>query len=292
MQVRGERLRVNVQLIDAATDEHLWAERYDRTLDDAFAIQSDIAQQIVAAVGATLGGTERTAIAAVPTANPEAYRLYLQGREYYRRPGYLRRNLEIAQGFYERALVLDSTFALAYAALSEIHGRMSWFRYDPSPERLVRQREAAEAALRLAPDLPQAHLAMGLVHYFGRRDWQAALQEYLGSRSRDCRMTPSCGRGSGTSIAGSGTGTRRSQRSTRSWRSTRATPMSSGTWVANTLRLLHRYQEAVEWYSRALALAPDLAPVRRVAGGPGSCGKGGWTRSRRRSIAIRRTPIR
>src|SRR5439155_13676185 len=82
VQIEGSRLRVNVQLIDAATDAPVWAERYDRTLNDAFAIQSDVAQQIVAAVGAALSDAEQQRLAAVPTANAEAYRLYLQGREY------------------------------------------------------------------------------------------------------------------------------------------------------------------------------------------------------------------
>jgi TolB-like protein len=85
VQVVGGRLRVNVQLIDAATDEHLWAERYDRTLDDAFAIQSEVAQRIVAAVGATLTSAEQGRVSEAPTANAEAYRLYLQGREYWTR---------------------------------------------------------------------------------------------------------------------------------------------------------------------------------------------------------------
>jgi TolB-like protein len=87
VQIEGGRLRVNVQLIDAATDAHLWAERYDRTLEDAFAVQSDVAQQIVAAVGAMLSSAERQGLAAAPTANAEAYRLYLQRREYLTRPG-------------------------------------------------------------------------------------------------------------------------------------------------------------------------------------------------------------
>ncbi len=178
VQVMGDRLRVNVQLIDATTDEHLWAESYDRTLDDAFAIQSDVAQQVVVAVGATLGASEQQRLAEAPTANAEAYRLYLQGQEYESRVGGGRQSLEIAQQLYERALVLDSTFALAHSRLSNVHALMWWYRYDPSPERLVRQREEAETALRLAPELPQAHIAMGRVHYFGGRDWQATLDEY------------------------------------------------------------------------------------------------------------------
>jgi serine/threonine protein kinase/tetratricopeptide (TPR) repeat protein len=178
VQVMGDRLRVNVQLIDAETDAHLWAEHYDRTLDDAFAIQSDVAQQIVAAVGGALTSSEKGRLTAVPTANAEAYRLYMQGREYFIRPGYLRQNFEIAQGLYEQALTLDPGFALAHAALSEVHGFMYWFRHDPSPARAVRQREEAEAALQLAPELPQAHNAIGLAHYWERRDYRRALYEF------------------------------------------------------------------------------------------------------------------
>ncbi len=178
VQVVGDQLRVNVQIIDAATEANIWAERYDRTLDDAFAIQSDVAQQVVAAVGAELGESERQSLAEAPTASAEAYRLYLQGQEYYWRPERARQDLESAQRLYERALVLDSTFALAHAGLAHVHGQMWWQRYDPSPERIARQREEAEIALRLAPDLPEAHIAMGRAHYVGRLDWQAALDEY------------------------------------------------------------------------------------------------------------------
>jgi TolB-like protein len=165
VQVEGNRLRVNVQLIDAATDEHLWAERYDRTLDDAFATQSEIAERIVTAVGATLTDAEASAIAAAPTDNAEAYRLYLQGEEYRRRPGLLQENLEIARQLYERALELDPEFALAYVSLSFVHGSTYWEGYDPYPSRLEFQRVAAEAALRLAPELPQARWAMAMAVY-------------------------------------------------------------------------------------------------------------------------------
>jgi serine/threonine-protein kinase len=176
VQVVGGRLRVNVQLIDAANDQHLWADRYDRTLDDAFAIQSDLAQNIVAAVGAALSSDEQGRLATAPTTNPEAYRLYLQGQEYWKRPGYLRQNMELAQQVYEKALALDPDFALAHAAISQVHGHMNWFRYDPSESRLLAQRREAELALKLSPDLPQAHYAMGIVYYHGHK-WQRALQE-------------------------------------------------------------------------------------------------------------------
>jgi TolB-like protein len=178
VQVENQRLRVTVQLIDAATDEHLWAEHYDRTLNDAFAIQSDVAQRIVEAVGAALGTEERQAITATPTANPEAYRLFLQGEEYSSREGSAKANLESAQRFYERALALDPGFAQAHASLSVIHGRMYWFGVDVSPVHVAKQREEAEIAVRLAPRSPVAHNALALAYYWGRRDYRRALEQF------------------------------------------------------------------------------------------------------------------
>ena len=192
-----------------------------------------------------------------PTANAEAYRLYLQGREYRARPGNLRRNLEIAQDFYERALVRDSGFALAHAALSDAHGQISWLRYDPSPERLVRQQEAAEAALRFAPDLPQAHLAMGLVHHIGRRDWRAALHEFrtaLEGLPNDGELWEWIGY---------------ANRRLGNWdeviaaldRVVALDPRNVNAVLegGSTRFWLHLYPEAMEWYGRALALAPEYA---------------------------------
>jgi len=262
VQVVGGRLRVTVQLIDAATDEHLWAERYDRTLDDAFAIQSDVAQRIVAAVGAALPSAEQGRLAEAPTANAEAYRLYLQGQEYLRRPGqgYQRQNLEIAQQFYQRALRLDPKFALAHAALSEVHGRMYWQRHDPSATRAAHQRQEAEASLRLAPNLPQAHYAMGLAHYWGRSDYRRALDEFtiaLNGLPNDVDLWLSIGW---------------VQRRLGNWdemfaafdKAAQLNPRGVDLFAMHlpqSYRLLHRYAEEVRAYDRALSLAPDLYGV-------------------------------
>jgi len=262
VQVVGGRLRVNVQLIDAATDEHLWAERYDRTLEDAFAIQSEVAQQIVAAVGATLTGAEQGRLATAPTANAEAYRLYLQGLVYWTRPGYLREDQESAQQLYEQALGLDPDFALAHAALSNVHGLVYGF-YDPSAARLERQREEAEAALRLAPDLPQAHIAMGLAHY-RRRDYGRALDEYaiaLRGLHNDAELWGRIGY---------------VHRRLGNWgevfasfeKAARLNPRDADLFWdlgGNTYLLVRRYADAVRAYDRALSLAPDLhlAALRR-----------------------------
>jgi serine/threonine-protein kinase len=171
------RLRVNVQLIDAATDDHVWAESYDRRVDDAFDVQSSIAQTIARELVSSLTDEEQGAIAASPTADPEAYRLYLQGRDYMLHPGYRQENFASAEVLFSRAIALDPDFALAHAELSRVHGQLYWENYDPSPARLQAQRAAAEEALRLDPDLPQAHAAMGWAHYVAG-DYVRALSQY------------------------------------------------------------------------------------------------------------------
>jgi serine/threonine-protein kinase len=254
VQVVGGRLRVSVQLIDAATDEHLWAEHYDRRLDDAFAIQSDVAQRIVAAVGAALSGVELEGLAAAPTANAEAYRLYLQGLEYASRG--LRQGTEIALGLYERALALDPGFALAHVALSTVHGTMYWQSFDPSPARAARQRAEAEAALRLAPDLAQAHFAMGLAHYWGRRDYRRALGEFaialegLPNNAGVWNIIGAVHRRLGDW----------NEAITAYEKAAQLDPRSVGLidQFAETYYVMHRYAEAVRKYDQALSLAPDF----------------------------------
>ena len=173
----GDRLRVNVQLIDAGGDQQVWAQRYDRELNDAFAVQSDIAQHVATALTTVLTVSEREAILAPPTVNPEAYRFYLQGRDYSARPGYREDDFTAAERLFQRAIQLDPSFALARAQLSIVHGRIFWENHDPTESRLEAQRAQAQEALRLQPDLPQGHVALGWVHYV-RGDYRAALDEY------------------------------------------------------------------------------------------------------------------
>jgi TolB-like protein/Flp pilus assembly protein TadD/tRNA A-37 threonylcarbamoyl transferase component Bud32 len=259
-QVEGNRLRVNVQLIDATTGEALWAERYERTLDDVFATQSEIAEHIVSAVGVTLTDAEASAIAMVPTDNAEAYRLYLQGEQYYQLPSRLPRNMEIAEQLYERALELDPEFALAYVSLSFVHSTMYVLAYDPYPSRHESQRVAAEAALRLAPELPQARAAMGDV-YYSQRDYTKALEEYT--------VATEALPGSAEMWLGRGYVYRRlgewDQALAAFEKATALDPRDAEILQdlgGLTLRFLHRYEEAASVLNRALELAPDLATAQ------------------------------
>lgn len=172
-----DRVRITAQLIDARSDEHLWAETYDRRLDDVFAFQAGVATHIAASLGAQLSATEASRIDARPTTSLEAYTLYRQGQDYLRRPGVLRQDTEVAEQLLQRAVGLDRDFALARASLADVHGLMHWYRFDSTPDRVRRKREEADAALRLDPELPQAHAAMARTHYWGRRDYQRAFDE-------------------------------------------------------------------------------------------------------------------
>lgn len=255
VQVRGSRLRVIVELLESATGAELWTETYDRPMGDAFAVQSDIARRIVGAVGVTLSRAEVGGITAAPTASAEAYLLYLQGLEYAARPGDQREDLAIAQRQYERALQLDSTFALAHAALSTVHGRIFSRRLDASPARAKLQLREARAALRLAPDLPEAHVAMALTYCCGRYSDRRRL-EALTAASRHAPNDASLW--DALSVVEARLG---------NWdsadlafeRAMRVDPRNADLLQAqgNRLHCRRRYAEAIETYRRALLLAPD-----------------------------------
>jgi TolB-like protein/Flp pilus assembly protein TadD len=172
----GNRVRVNVQLINTENDEHIWAEDYDRDLTDVFAIQTDLAQKIANELRAKLSPSERAQMTRKPTENGEAYLAFVQAH-----------NLSCAfedfdklkQGeqLFERAIELDPNFALALAWYSQLQ---SWIvhTFDPTPERREKARTLAERALRLQPDLPEAHLAAGYSYYYGDNNYDAALREF------------------------------------------------------------------------------------------------------------------
>ncbi len=173
----GKRVRINVQLIDASNDRHLWAQVYDRELTDMFAVQSELAQKIAGALKATLAPGEQERIARKPTENSDAYLLYQEAHEIFSRPDRHHDDLARVEELYERAIRLDPNFALAQARLSHVE---SWMFYaiEPLPARAQKARTAAAEALRLQPDLPESHLAMGYVHYYIDRNYDAALNEF------------------------------------------------------------------------------------------------------------------
>jgi serine/threonine-protein kinase len=162
----GDQVRLNVQLIDARTDRHVWAETYDRefTVENVFDIQSDLARQVVLALEAELAPAEQALIAEVPTQNMDAYTLYLRGVEALGRPGWEPSDLELARSRFAEAVQEDPEFALAHAWLSMAYN-YEYLYYDRTEARLAQAREAAEEALRLSPALPEGYLARAFYHF-------------------------------------------------------------------------------------------------------------------------------
>jgi TolB-like protein/Flp pilus assembly protein TadD len=172
----GNRVRVNVQLINALNDEHIWAEDYDRDLTDVFAIQTDLAQKIAHELRARLSPSEKAQMTHKPTENGEAYLAYVQARTLHGQLEEIEK-LKQAEQLYERALQLDPNFALASADLSRLE---SWIyhSYEPTAARREKARTLADRALKLQPDSPEAHLALGFSFYYGDRDYENALKEF------------------------------------------------------------------------------------------------------------------
>jgi TolB-like protein/Flp pilus assembly protein TadD len=173
----GNRVRVNVQLINAENDEHIWAEDYDRDLTDVFAIQSDLAKKISATLQAKLSPNEKARLDRRPTANPDAYLLFIQAEQYATGADMFRDDSQKAEQLYEQAIKLDPNFAAAFACLSMVDS-WAYHTFDPTPARRERARATADQALRLQPDLPEGHLALGFSYYYGDRDYERALAEF------------------------------------------------------------------------------------------------------------------
>ena len=155
----GNRVLVNVQLIDTATDQHLWAERYDRTLADSITLQGELASEIAKALQSTLSPQEKARVEARPTENPEAYVAYLRGREVQLRPETSRENYLSAIDFYKQAVALDPKFVLARARLSFMQAILQSNFETTDKALLAEGRNNAEEALRLDDNSAEAHLA-------------------------------------------------------------------------------------------------------------------------------------
>jgi len=181
VQKSGDAVRVNVQLIKAANDSHLWADTYDRKLTDIFSVESEVAKAIADQLRAKLTGQEEQVIAAKPTNNPEAYDAYLRGLASIR--GGNSANAIATQKYLREAVRLDPKFALAWAMLS-------WFdaagyratSLQPTPALREEARQAAETALTLQPNLGEAVLAKGFYHYACLREYDTAVRYFEQAR--------------------------------------------------------------------------------------------------------------
>jgi len=176
VQKANDQVRVNVQLINAMTNAHLWAEIYDRKLSDIFAVQSDIAKTVADTLQAKLTGSEKQMMAAQPTNDTTAYELYHKGRSLWgKRTG---DNIPKAIAFFEQAIARDPNYALAYAGLASAYILSPFYTGADRREAGSKAKEAALKALRLDPNVAEAHAALGKVLFFSEIDLAGATREY------------------------------------------------------------------------------------------------------------------
>ena len=183
VQKSGESVRVNVQLIKAANDSHLWAETFDRKLTDIFSVESEVAKAIADQLRAHLSGHEEQVIAAKPTDSVEAYDAYLRGLAYTLKPGGTPANTLAAQKYLREAVRLDPKFALAWALLSTVEAR-GYRTQNLQPTITLRDeaRQAAENAVTLQPNLGEAVWAKGYYHYACLKDYDTAVRYFEQAR--------------------------------------------------------------------------------------------------------------
>jgi serine/threonine protein kinase/tetratricopeptide (TPR) repeat protein len=251
------RVRIIPQLIKAAEDAHVWAQAYDNDISEVFRLQSELAERVAQALDITLLESERRALQSRPTKNMEAYDYYLRGNEYHQRSS-LENDLKIAVSMYERAVELDPEFALAYARLAKVHAWIYWLYYDRSEQRLAKAKEAVDKALQLEPDLPEAHLALGLYYYWGHLDYGRALDEFaivgksLPNNSELPEYIGYVQRRQG----------KFEEALTNLKKASELNPRSNiiALEVAQTFLVLRKYRQAESYYERAIMLRPD-SPV-------------------------------
>jgi TolB-like protein/class 3 adenylate cyclase/Flp pilus assembly protein TadD len=184
VQRSADQVRVNVQLINAATDAHLWADTFDRKLTDIFAVESDIATTIAETLQAKLTGAEKTAVAKRPTANTEAYELYLKGRFFWnKRTG---ADLRTAIDYFNQAIGKDPSYALAYAGLADSYDLLPPYGAASPADSYPRAKSAAKKALELDDTLAEAHTSLGLALDNYHLDFEQSLKEY----ERAIRLNP------------------------------------------------------------------------------------------------------
>ena len=248
------RVRITPQLVSTADGTHLWAQAYDEPFDGIFRVQSDIAQKVVQALDVTLLEPQRRTMDAVPTRNLQAYDYYLRGNEYLRRGGD-ERFQRTALRMYEKAVELDSRFALGYAMVSRMRSRLYLFHYDRSPQGLAEAKRAVDKALELAADLPEAHHSLGTYYWLGFLDYDRALREFAiveASRPNDSQLL------------GARAVLRQRQGKLREAladfeRAQQLDPASSS--IANgygqTYMMLRDFPRAEALFDRAIALSPD-----------------------------------
>ena len=262
VQKSGNQVLINLQLIDAASDNHLWADAYTRRLENIFGVEGEVAQKVADALKAKLTPVETANVTKAPTQNAAAYDLFLKA-EYQAQQAndaWQESTFSAAEDDYRQAIALDPNFALAYANLAYVQLNRQWTIRNLTNEELATVKSAIDHALALAPDLPEAHLALGYYEYWGFRRYSAAVAEF----QRTLQLAPN----NVLALAGLAFVARRTgqwQESLTYFQKLLLIAPRDGDLqgeYGTTLELLRRYPEADRQLKLALAIAPTDANAK------------------------------
>jgi TolB-like protein len=255
VQKAGDQVRVNVQLLNARTDFHLWADTYDRKLVDIFVVESEIAKAIAESLQAKLTGGEQRALAVKPTNNSEAYDAYLRGLAFQTRTTSSLNDQAKAVEFYERSVQLDPAFALGWARLSRANAQIYFGSLDSTTARRDAAERALDTAQKLQPNSPETLLAQAYYQYWVLRDYDLAKTTF--GRVRDLLPGSSDVHGALALIA------RRQghwDESVAYWEQTLALDPRNTEWLATaaeTYAMLRQFPAALKTYDRLLDIVPN-----------------------------------
>lgn len=257
----GNRIRVQAQLIRAATDEHFWSEAYDRELRDVLSLQSDVAQSIARKVEVTISGEEHARLSAAHAVDPEAYEGYLKGRYYW--------NKRTADGiakaalYFEQAMNKDPGFGAAYSGLADCNSGLAWHGFMAPAEVLPKAYAAAQKAIEIDPQSAEAHASLALV-LDHKWEWAGAEVEF----KRALELNPQYANahhwyGDYLSIQG-----RHDEALVEAKRALELDPLNLmiGTWVGLRYYLARRYDRAIEQTRNTVDLDPNFAAAHLILG--------------------------
>jgi TolB-like protein/Tfp pilus assembly protein PilF len=258
VQKAADQVHINVQLIRAATDEHLWADSYDRKLENIFSVEGEVATSVAEALKARLTGAEEQALEQKPTSSPQAYDAYLRGLAYALRPSYYERDTLAAVEHFREAVKLDPKFAVAWAWLAWVSA-LGYFNSAGNDVAALREtaKDAVAKVTQLQPNLGEAFLAQGYFHYYCEQNYDAAIASFQKARQSVFKTSDA--------LEALALVSRRKgewQQSLEYFRqATEIDPLNISLlgWYGNTYVELREYASALKVYDQLLEISPDNA---------------------------------
>jgi TolB-like protein/DNA-binding winged helix-turn-helix (wHTH) protein/Flp pilus assembly protein TadD len=258
----GDRVRINVELIHAGVDRHLWSNSYERDLRDVFVLQAEVARRIAEEIRVTLTPHDRAQLARVRNSDPEAYRAYSNGRVFWNKRN--EQDLKKAIGFFQLALDRDPDYALAYDGLADSWLPLGWYGFVPPSEAFPQARAAITKALGLDDSMAETHTSLAFVNMYYDRDWAGAEREFR----RAIELNPNYANGHHwygeyLSLVG-----RHAEAIAESQRARELDPLSNiiNAWVSSRYFFARQYDKAIEEGRNAVQVDPGFGPAHLVLG--------------------------